>query len=255
MEMKSSLVIVPKSTPAILKRLPPLLNPTPDEVELRTGYGYFRDMFHYYETEYYNERAARAEDAATIARLSREIGDQANKQAEELAWEQEARQKEKAEAAAAIEELKRQIVKLTHDKFGVKSEHANQLDQPATRPETEQETEYTGFQVEPGLDLGIDEPERVKPSRRASFPSHYPRVRVVVPPPTNCPCCGGNRLSKMGEDVTESMEVIPRTYKVIQTVREKFTCRDCEAVTQPPAPYHAIPAGFRGSQLAGDACV
>lgn len=63
------------------------------------------------------------------------------------------------------------------------------------------------------------------------------------------PCCGSLRLSKLGEDVTETLEVIPRSWKVIQTVREKFTCRSCEAIAQPPAPFHVTPRGFMGPDL------
>jgi hypothetical protein len=36
---------------------------------------------------------------------------------------------------------------------------------------------------------------------------------------------------------------------VIQTVREKFTCRDCEKISQPPAPFHATPRGWAGPKL------
>ncbi len=43
--------------------------------------------------------------------------------------------------------------------------------------------------------------------------------------------------------------MIPRQWKVIQTVREKFSCRDCETITQPPAPFHVTPRGFAGPQL------
>jgi hypothetical protein len=43
--------------------------------------------------------------------------------------------------------------------------------------------------------------------------------------------------------------VIPRQWKVIQTVREKFSCRDCEKITQPPAPFHVTPRGFAGPSL------
>ena len=50
---------------------------------------------------------------------------------------------------------------------------------------------------------------RRKPSRKP-FPDHLPRERVVVPGPTSCACCGSERLSKVGEDVTETLEVIPR---------------------------------------------
>ena len=90
--------------------------------------------------------------------------------------------------------------------------------------------------------------KRRRPVRKP-FPEHLPRERVVVEAPTSCRCCGSSRLVKMGEDVTETFEVIPRQWKVIQTVREKFTCRDCEKISQPPAPFHATPRGWAGPNL------
>jgi transposase len=90
---------------------------------------------------------------------------------------------------------------------------------------------------------------RKRPEPRTTFPDHLPRERVVIDPPTSCACCGGNRLRKLGEDVTRTLESIPRQWKVIETVREKFTCRDCEKVSQTPAPFHAIPRGWAGPSL------
>jgi transposase len=87
--------------------------------------------------------------------------------------------------------------------------------------------------------------ERKRPSRKP-LPEHLPRERVVIPAPTECPCCGSDKLSKLGEDVTETLEVIPRQWKVLQTVREKFACRHCEKITQPPAPFHVTPRGLFG---------
>jgi transposase len=84
---------------------------------------------------------------------------------------------------------------------------------------------------------------------RNTFPEHLPRERVVIDPPTACDCCGGNRLRKMGEDVTKTLESIPRKWKVIETVREKFTCRDCEKISQAPAPFHVIARGWAGPSL------
>lgn len=49
--------------------------------------------------------------------------------------------------------------------------------------------------------------------------------------------------------LTESREVIPRQWIVVQTVREKFICKACEAITQPPAPFHPIPRGSAGPNL------
>jgi len=90
--------------------------------------------------------------------------------------------------------------------------------------------------------------ERRRPSRKP-FPEHLPRERVVIAAPESCPCCGSTKLSKLDEDVTETLEVIPRQWKVIQTVREKFSCRQCEAISQPPAPFHVTPRGFAGPNL------
>lgn len=81
------------------------------------------------------------------------------------------------------------------------------------------------------------------------FPERLPRERVIVPGPAECSCCGSTRLAKIGEDVTETLEVIPRQWKVIQYVREKFTCRDCEGISQPPAPFHVISRGHVGPNL------
>ncbi len=90
--------------------------------------------------------------------------------------------------------------------------------------------------------------QRKRPSRKP-FPAHLPRERVVISAPESCPCCGSTKLAKLGEDITETLEVIPRQRKVIQTVREKFSCRDCEKITQPPAPFHVTPRGFAGPNL------
>jgi transposase len=56
-------------------------------------------------------------------------------------------------------------------------------------------------------------------------------------------------LHKIGEDVTETLELVPRRWKVIQHVREKFSCRSCESITQPPAPWHPIARGRAGPGL------
>ena len=85
---------------------------------------------------------------------------------------------------------------------------------------------------------------RRSPYRRSSDASrravHCPRIwrasASFIPGLRVCPCCGDERLRKIGEDVTETLELIPRQWKVIAYVREKFSCRACEAITQAPAP-------------------
>src|SRR5471032_1961779 len=89
---------------------------------------------------------------------------------------------------------------------------------------------------------------RTRPERN-TFPDHLSRERVVIDPPTACECCGGNRLRKLGEDVTRTLESVPRQWKVVETVREKFSCRDCEKISQAPAPFHAVARGWAGPSL------
>ena len=86
-----------------------------------------------------------------------------------------------------------------------------------------------------------------KPARRP-LPAHLPRERIVYPAPCSCPECGGP-VRKLGEDVTETLECEPRRWKVVEHVREKVSCRCCEAISQPPAPSHPIVRGRAGPNL------
>jgi transposase len=56
-------------------------------------------------------------------------------------------------------------------------------------------------------------------------------------------------LRKIGEVVTRTLECVPRQWKVVETVREKFSCRDCEKISQTPAPFHTVPRGWAGPSL------
>ena len=159
---------------------------------------------------------------------------------------------EVASQQALIAHLKLQILKLNRARFGVSSEKtARLLDQLELQLE---ELEATASADDSAAEQAAAKTTEVaaftrkKPSRQP-FPENLPRARVVEPAPTACGCCGGTRLAKLGEDITETLEVIPRQWKVIQHVREKFTCRDCEKISQAPAPFHVIPRGWAGPSL------
>jgi len=153
---------------------------------------------------------------------------------------------------ALIAHLKLQIEKLNRDRYGPRSERtARLLNQLELQLE---ELEATATEDELAAEMAAAKTTKVvsftrqRPSRKP-FPDHLPRERVIVPGPAACACCGGARLSKLGEDITETLEVIPKSWKVIQHVREKFTCRDCEKISQAPAPFHVIPRGWAGPSL------
>lgn len=153
---------------------------------------------------------------------------------------------------ALIVHLKLEIEKLRRELYGSRSERKARLleqmelqleDLEAAATEDELAAEKAA-----ALTQTVKSFQRKRPSRKP-FPEHLPRERIVIAAPESCPCCGSTRLSKLGEDITETLEVIPRQWKVIQTVREKFSCRLCEKIMQPPAPFHVTPRGFAGPNL------
>ena len=158
-----------------------------------------------------------------------------------------------SEDLALIAHQKLRIAKLERQIYGPRSERSVRLiDQMEFQLE---EAEAAATEDELAAERAVAKAitvagfVRKRPTERNSFPEHLPRERVVIDPPTVCDCCGGARLRKLGEDVTCTLESIPRSWKVIETVREKFTCRDCEKISQAPAPFHVIPRGWAGPSL------
>ena len=153
-----------------------------------------------------------------------------------------------SEDMALIAAQKLQIAKLQRQIYGQRSERSARLiDQLALEFE---ELAASATEDELAAEQAAAKTTTVRAftrrrAERDTFPDHLPRERVVIDPPTACACCGGNRLRKLGEDVTRTLETTPRRWKVIETVREKFSCRDCEKISQAPAPFHAIPRAGR----------
>ncbi len=157
-----------------------------------------------------------------------------------------------SEDSALIAQQKLRIAKLERQIYGQRSERSSRLvDQLAL---TFEELEASATEDELAAEKAVARTTtvrgftRTRPERN-TFPDHLPRQRVVIDPPTACECCGGNRLRKLGEDVTRTLESVPRQWKVVETVREKFSCRDCEKISQAPAPFHAVARGWAGPSL------
>src|SRR4249920_684552 len=178
---------------------------------------------------------------------------------QEAVAERDARAAELAVARAkACEDLalivhqKLRIAQLERQIYGPRAERSERLiDQLALQFE---EFAASASEDELAAEIAVAKTTNVagftrKRAERNTFPDHLPRERVVIAPPTTCECCGGTRLRKLGEDVTRTLEVIPRQWKVIETVRAKFTCRDCEKISQAPAPFHVIARGWAGPSL------
>jgi transposase len=153
---------------------------------------------------------------------------------------------------ALIAHQRLQIEKLTRQLYGHRSERTvrllDQIELAFEEMESSASEDEIAAEQVVAKATNVAGFSRKRPARQP-FPEHLPRERVVEPGPAACLCCGGTRLRKLGEDITETLEVVPRQWKVIQHVREKFTCRDCEKISQAPAPFHVLARGWAGPSL------
>jgi transposase len=129
-----------------------------------------------------------------------------------LVAERAARQQAEVRASGAeamVAHYKLLIAKLKREQYGQSSERGRKLiDQLELQLE---ELEASAADDESAAEVDTTSVvtfTRRKPVR-APFPAHLPRERVVIPGPSSCPCCGG-KLAKLGETITETLEVVPR---------------------------------------------
>ena len=142
------------------------------------------------------------------------------------------------EERAETRHLKLVIEKLRHRLFGSKSEklmeQVDQLELGLEERETAEARDVSEIESP-----ATDSISRQKPHRKP-LPASLPREVITYTPGQDCcPACGGE-LEQFGEDVSEQLERIPATFKVIRHVRPKFSCARCERVVEAPAPSRPI---------------
>lgn len=151
-----------------------------------------------------------------------------------------------------IEHLKLVIEKYRRMIFGRKSEkltrELEQLELRLEELETSQAEEQAAEAQQPSSPDSDSTPRSSRP-RRKPLPEDLPREVIMhMPEHDCCPCCGG-QLRQFGEDVSEQLERIPATYKVIRHVRPKFACAGCDRVIEAPAPSRPIAYGLAAPNL------
>ena len=150
-----------------------------------------------------------------------------------------------------LERLKLMLAKARREAFGQSSERGKllieQLELAIEDLEEAQSVEETKAEIAVPEAAGARRARTLRGPRK--LPDDLLVERVVEPRPCACGKCGSLRLHKLGEVVSKTLECEPRRWKIIEHVREKFSCRDCESITEPPAPSHPIPRGFAGPSL------
>jgi transposase len=146
-----------------------------------------------------------------------------------------------------IEHLKLMVEKFRHMIFGKKSEKlVLKLEQMEFELE---EDETTQAEAEAIADRVSPRTEQKPRSERKPLPEHLKREEVMHRPERDCcPDCGGG-LRHFGDDVSEQLEYVPESFKVIRHVRPKFTCTGCDRVVEAPAPSRPIERGLAGPSL------
>lgn len=142
-----------------------------------------------------------------------------------------------------IERLTARLDKLKRLQFGRSSEKiAGEIEQLELLLDDLHENQGDHGEYPPVL------PEPAQKPARRPLPDHLPREEITHAAACVCPKCGGE-LRRLGEDVTEVLEYVPASFKVIRHVRPKFSCRRCEAITQAPMPSLPIERGRPGPGL------
>lgn len=133
-----------------------------------------------------------------------------------------------AEREIEIEDLQEQLKLARFRKFGRTSESASDLLQAMlfeeqdvqSEPEAEPDTENAG--------TAVASHTRKKRGRKP-LADDLPRVDVIFDIPDEDKMCGcGHALSKVDEEVSERLKVIPEQIFVERTIRPKYACRKCE---------------------------
>ena len=148
-----------------------------------------------------------------------------------------------------IERLKLLIAKLRRMQFGRKSEKLDwqieQLELKLDELEASRAQQATAFQTP----LTASTVNRERRGTRRPLPAHLRReTRKILPKETACPDCGGE-LKHLGEDVSEILERVPASFKVIRHVRTKLACGRCDKIVQAEAPSRPIERGIAGPGL------
>jgi transposase len=160
-------------------------------------------------------------------------------------------QTELAAREAEIEHLKLIIAKLRRMEFGRRSERMTEM--IGQFELSLEELEGTCAEAPPVAESPATE---VTPSPHHSpLPAHLPRERIEhVPEAKCCPSCGGE-LKHLGEEVSEQLDYVPASFRVIRHVRPKLACAKCDAIVQAPAPARPIARGRAGAGLLAHALV
>jgi transposase len=152
--------------------------------------------------------------------------------------------------------LEHQLALLRAKQFGKSSEKLDQaigdLEHQIEEQETDEAKPDDDAEDEVTSDTPATETSAKKPQnkpRRKTLPAGLPRTDVIIPAPPECPSCHGTRFRTLGEDVSEILEYVPASFRVIRHLRPRCACIQCDQIVQGDAPGNTIDKGKAGPGL------
>jgi len=139
-----------------------------------------------------------------------------------------------------------QILKdMQRHRFGRRAETLSADQLLLALEDVEQSEAETAAEAEAKSQATRAESAHKRRANRGALPPHLPRFESIVDVESKaCPCCGGE-LHRIGEDVSEKLDVVPAQFRVLVVRRPKYACRACEdVVIQAPAPARLIEGGL-----------
>jgi len=129
-----------------------------------------------------------------------------------------------------IELLNEQLKILKAKKFGRSSEKLDsQIEQLELWIE---ENELASAKADIIAEVDIKPTQEQRRPKRLKLPAHLPREDIVLNPPPNCPDCGSLEFRKIEDDIAETLEYVPSSFKVIRHIRPRCVCIGCEKIVQ-----------------------
>lgn len=202
---------------------------------------------------------------AQVVQMLRQMGQQIEQQAREIERrndeierkdrEIEHKSREIAWRDARLEKINLELARLKRWKFGAKTE-AMTAQQRALFAETLVEDEASLQAQLAELQAKLAQPPAVakdapRRPRRQALPEHLQRVEHRHEPAhTHCPNAGcGAPMQRVGEDVSEKLDIIPAQFFVHRHVYGKWVCRCCQQLVQEPAEPDVVDGGIPASGL------
>lgn len=172
----------------------------------------------------------------------------------ELSKKNEDLSEKNRELLERIENLEQKLKRLKSARFGGKSSEKLEREIEIVERMLEEEEITLAFNMS-GSDVHSATEKQKGQAKRKKLPSHLPREEVILAPETKCTDCGGDQFRKIGEDVSEILERVPESFKVIKYIRPRCVCTKCDNIVQAYAPSKVIDKGIAGPGLLADIVV